>query len=273
MSEKKIPHGKSDKKIDEIRDYWTPERVKTAIPKPIDKPQPPAGPAEPEAPEVEPNKVATPNTPPYLACGKLLFTWNKTNYIGSASAIDEHVLVTAAHNLYDFDGKGTGSYSTNILFYPAYTGDPPAFSFAYDVALAPDGWVNQTKGSRPHQYDYALVRIPVSMAKIKPLTLVVNADLSGQSHWDAIGYPGTPFDGKTMYEVLGSYTAGTETGTIGMTNNNMPPGSSGGPWLVVTVSGLQPFVNGVNSYLQPLMYSPYFDDGVSTLLRQIKLLP
>jgi len=269
MTKKKDTHGVSDKRREEIREYWTPERVKAAVPKPHDKPKPSEQP--PRMPKAAPTKVANPGKSPYLACGKLLFTWQGIDYVGSASAIDEHVLVTAAHNVYDFK-DGSGSYSTNILFYAAYTGQPPAYAFAYDVTLAAAGWVKQAKGSRPHQYDYAMVRIPQSMAALSPLALQVSVQNTSQTQWDAIGYPGSPADGKTMYEVLGTYIAGTEKGTIGMTNNNMAKGSSGGPWLVVN-KGIQSLVNGVNSYGDTEMYSPYFDNGVTDLVTQIKKLP
>lgn len=272
MNQKEVTHGASEIEPEEIEDYWTPERVKNAIPKPHDKPEPSGQPETTETTEAAPAKVANPATPPYLACGKLLFTWNGQNYVGSASAIDEHVLVTAAHNIYDFDDRGKGSYSTNVLFYAAYSGPPPSYSFPYDVALAPGGWVNQAKGSRPHQYDYAMVRIPKSMKALTPLTMQVNIRPTSQSQWEAIGYPGSPADGKTMYEVRGTYFKEKEPGTVGMTNNDMAKGCSGGPWLVVD-NGLQFLVNGVNSYGADQMYSPYFDGAVADLLVAVKKLP
>ena len=268
--------GKShvpDETPEEIENYWTPERVKNAVPKPHDKPKGPAGDQAPkEAPQAGPSKVVSPGTPPYLACGKLVFTWNGTDYAGSASAIDANVLVTAAHNIYDFNDEGKGSYSTNIMFYASYTGPPPTYTFAYNAALAPDGWVNQPKGSRPHKYDYAVVRTAKTMEALAPLRLQINVQPTNLSQWDAIGYPGSPADGKTMYEVLGTYIVGTEPGTIGMTNNDMAQGSSGGPWLVVS-NGLQFLVNGLNSYGDTQMYSPYFDNGVANLVLQIKQEP
>jgi V8-like Glu-specific endopeptidase len=107
---------------EEIRAYWTPERMAAAKPMvwtPTTTPKRDAEPVQPTGePEVIPGYdptqsaqaskvgsplvatvVADPTQLPYRAVGKLYFTSGQTNYSASACVIGPNTLLTAAHSL------------------------------------------------------------------------------------------------------------------------------------------------------------------------------
>jgi len=260
-----------------VRDYWKPERLEKASrnPKPLLKKKPRIRrPPAVDDEETEPTQqaeqtlakqVANPNAVPYQACGKLFFTWDNQDWYGSASVVDAHVILTAGHNVYE-----GGQLSTNIIFYPAYkNGDNTSPSFVPDKVMPSSDWEKY----ETDQYDYAMCHVAADMqqAGFAPLTLDYTPPTSS-SQWDSLGYPAkSPFDGKNMFQAQGTYTSDGETGVMGMTNNDMTGGASGGPWLIVQNGSPTNRVNGLNSAgTDDEMFSPIFDQSVQELFNQCK---
>src|SRR5262245_4701846 len=102
-----------------VADYWTPERMASAIPVPMPKAPKSEAAAEAARPEGESgstqpgdvkderggaaplaaggNPVINPLTYPYTTCGKLFFTQGGQNFAGSAAVVAPNVLLTAGH--------------------------------------------------------------------------------------------------------------------------------------------------------------------------------
>ncbi|MFE3026605.1 trypsin-like serine peptidase, partial [Nocardia tengchongensis] len=91
--------------------------------------------------------------------------------------------------------------------------------------------------------------------------------------WDAVGYPATPsppFDGNKMDEALGMVQSSSTAGTIGLSNDNMEHGSSGGPWITDFNGSARQYANGLQSFHindgDTVEYGPYFTQDVKGLL-------
>jgi V8-like Glu-specific endopeptidase len=283
MKNQKTTIKKNNKKThEEMLAYWTPERRANAIPKPlpirkkkqkksrgeetdpkvISHPQAPTELFLPEALQsvgMEAHKVSDPTVFPYRAVGKIFFTQNGSDYVGSASSTGDHVLLTAAHCVYD-----NGGWSSWLHFFPYYP-----------YVFAPNYWpskmmiYNAWKKNRDFDYDYAMMSVDANMTpSIGHLGLLVNAGLTGQT-WKAIGYPAVkPFPGDRMYYANGAFVQTEEQ--VCMNHNDMTGGCSGGPWLAKQLGN---YANGVNSYRpadEPkVMYSPYFDSSVEHMYKKI----
>jgi hypothetical protein len=106
--------------------------------------------------------------------------------------------------------------------------------------------------------------------EIGHLGLLMNASASGRS-WRAIAYPAEPtpkFDGQKMWETVGAFSSSSVSGVIGMSNDDMKGGSSGGNW-ITDYNGTPNYSNGLQSFhtsVQNVEYSPYFTTDVKRLL-------
>lgn len=267
-------------------EYWTPERRAAA--KPVPPPKPGAGERKTEAPEgvVEPghtpsgkpraereggkpeaaggNPVANPKLYPYSTCGKLFFTQGGEGFAGSAAVVSRNVILTAGHCVHQGSG---GSWSSNVVFYPSYP-LAPALHFSYNFLAAWKAWTNN--GNRA--FDYGMIWVDNNPGDVVGwLGLLWNASTSGRV-WDAVGYPATPhppFDGNHMDEARGTFAPSATAGTIGLNNDNMEHGSSGGPW-ITDFNGATVYANGLQSFHihdgDFVEYGPYFTSDVKSLL-------
>lgn len=277
-----------------IEEYWTEERRANAIPVPLPKEKAPEHPAHAEphsGPEghskaghgdqqpekehsVQPhsvggNAVANPLAYPYRTCGKIFFTQGGSNYAGSASMIAPNVLLTAGHCVYN------GGWSTNFVFYPSYgkrAATDPAYKFSYNYLGAWTGWTSG--GNRAFDYGMAWFNSAPGN-NIGWLGLLWNAATAGRT-WHAVGYPATPnppFNGAVMDEAVGTVASSGTAGTIGMTNDNMEHGSSGGPWITNFNSPALQYANGLQSFHTVdgslTEYGPSFTADVNGLLAWI----
>jgi V8-like Glu-specific endopeptidase len=268
-------------------EYWTAERRAQAKPVPPPKPgkgEQAIGPAL--APPTEPghlsprkpaseqgndltaviapggHPVANPKAYPYSACGKLFFTQGGNNYAGSACLIARNIILTAGHCVHPGSG---GSWSTNVVFYPSYPLSPGT-SFSYSYLAARTEWT--ANGNRA--FDYGMIWVDNNPGdSLGWLGLLWNAATAGRS-WNAVGYPATPnppFNGNIMNEARGVFASSTTAGTIGLTNDNMEHGSSGGPWFTdytggLHINGLQSFHNHDGDFVE---YGPYFTQVIKEL--------
>jgi V8-like Glu-specific endopeptidase len=274
-----------------LRTYWTPERIKAAIPMPLETVVLPAG-ADPRKRQPAPTPtgpftVSPPNLPsrgamarlaarepvsdfagalasrvpnvgmfPYASSGALFFTNNGTNYRCSAGAIGDSVYLTAGHCIYNPTSK---TWSTNLIFIAQYAGSSGPYQYGWSLELALNGWINNSDRA----YDIGMVRTPNSMVgDIGHMGWMANYP-ANTSPWTAVGYPGNnSYPGNYMYATTGNYLDGSSI--LHMSNNDMHSGSSGGAWMA-SMSGTLGYANGLNSFHydndQGTEYSPYFGQG------------
>ncbi len=290
-----VGSGPGRQAAEQAAEYWTPERRAAAKPVPlptegrdeqnVELPPPSGEPdsSEPHDPsdgsdqvggadsrlrlDAGGNPVAGPLTYPYSACGILYFTQAGGDYGGSASLIAPNVLLTAGHCVF-----GSGAWSTNVAFYPSYpnrASSDPSYMYGYSYVAAWSAW--STNANRA--YDYGLVWIDNTPGNaLGWLGLLWNADTAGRT-WDAVGYPATPnppFDGSTMNEAFGTMEASSTAGTIGLNNDNMEHGSSGGPWITDWNGSARVYANGLQSFHVNdgdfTEYGPYFTADVKGLV-------
>ena len=210
--------------------------------------------------------VSSPLAYPYRTCGKLFFTQGATGWVGSGAMISPNILLTAGHCVYK------NGFSTNLSFYPSYgsrTAGEPAYTFNYNYVACWTGW---SQGSN-RAFDYGLVWFDSSPGnQIGWLGTLWNAPTTDRT-WDAIGYPATPnpsIDGNTMEQALGRYASSAVSGTVGLTNDTMEHGSSGGPWITDWNEGSRTHANGLQSFRvkdgDATEYGPYLTQEFKGLM-------
>ncbi|WP_299520767.1 hypothetical protein [uncultured Serinicoccus sp.] len=184
----------------EVRAYWTPERMKNAIPREMAKPD---GKGKPGRSESSAQAV---QAPVQAELGKVFFTLGGANYVCSGTATDSangDVVTTAGHCL----NEGPGSYATNFAFVPAYdNGARPYGTWVAESLVAPSAWVNSgdfnhdvgfavmaEQGARASPTSPATTRSPSTRATASPLTPSATrppAPTTGRSCGAAPGSPG-----------------------------------------------------------------------------------
>lgn len=237
-----------------VRAYWTPERMRSAVPRELAGPV--AAKGKPGGGSSSAEAVMVPTQP---ELGKVFFTLNGTNYVCSGTATqssNRDVVTTAGHCL----NEGPGNYATNFSFVPAYKdGAAPFGTWVAESLVAPGAWVNS--GDFNHDVGFAVMAEQGGQS----LTDVVGSYPIGFNRgygltFDAYGYPAArPYDGSDLWRCSG--TAGQDT--RGTTDHRLPcsmtGGSSGGGWIT---SGGE--LNSVNSFgyrgEKDVMYGPYFGD-------------
>jgi len=237
----------------EVVHYWTPERMRTAVP--LDRTKG-AGGKKPRAQfpftRYEPGTYNP-------AHGKVFFSDGGTNYVCSGTALtsgNKSVVWTAGHCV----NEGPGAYYTNWAFVPAYKdGARPYGTWTARTLLTTSAW--RTGGDFSHDLGAAVVNTNGGAT----LTDTVGSrgaafNQSPWQHYLSHGYPAAPpFSGGRMYICeadLGTQDTSANPPTLGI-GCDMTGGSSGGGWVVGNN------VLSVNSYgysNQPnVMYGPYQD--------------
>ena len=242
---------------DQIKGYWTDERKKNAIA--IDTLFDPAlGLAEgANAITTEP-KQADLTKRPFEAGGKLFFTLDNKDFVGSASIVGQNnIVLTAAHCVQD---SKTGDLAENFLFSRCFSGESSAEDIAFKKIVVKENWVKE----KSRRWDYAFAILATNSNVSKPLQYAVNTDLINKNV-TAFGYPGNFFNGDQMVFINGSVSkSGNNLWRI--PGNRMLTGCSGGPWVLEdneTVVGL----NGASTTLKipNVLLSPVFDDEFENL--------
>jgi V8-like Glu-specific endopeptidase len=292
------PEFKEELSAEEIRAYWTPERMAAAEPDddaPETMPEPDAefvGPTgEPEEiPGYDPTRSAEgreigaplqmapvfpPTVFPYCTIGKLFYTWgtaqNKRNSTASGYVIGPDTVLTAGHALWR---EKHGGASRNHLFVPAFMETSPGTSYepygnwAALMAYVMDPWQEFENWS----YDVGILWVGFGGRDGKQRIKDVIGFL-GQKYnqplgpWTQVGYPP---GSNEMYADPGTYTRSRDEGRIVCKTGALGKGSSGGPWLL---SGAQYFGNGVTSFHKydstgsPYTGSPYFNTTVLNFIK------
>jgi hypothetical protein len=246
--------------------YWTPERMRQAVPTPRDS-RPLAAKA---AKGGGTSAGASSEVPqPYPSTyGKVFFTSNSdVNYVCSGSAIasaNESVVWTAGHCV----NEGPGAFYKNFLFVPAYRdGAAPYGKFAVSTLLTTSGW--QTSGEFGVDVGAAVVGTNASgltlSDAVDEASLVFEAPRN--QAYRLYGYPAAKkFSGQRMRVCETSWLLDDTSATpdpMGA-SCDMTGGSSGGAW--VTSSGA---VASVVSYgyssLRNVLFGPHLEAEAQSL--------
>ena len=276
-----------------FREFWTEEQRAAARPLPMPRPEPasrpwtpPAGadvgctshgegralrsPAEPYAPVPGGNPVSAPLSYPYSACGKLFLTQGQAVARGSAAMISANIALTAGHCVYN-----QGVWSTRVQFCPGWghrSSTDPVYAVNYDYLACWTAWSQNGNVA----FDYGMIWFDSAPGNTTGwLGTLWNASTANRL-WDAVGYPGLPsppFNENIMDESLGAALPGAVTGTVGLSNDNMEEGSSGGPWLTDYNGSPRVYANGVQSFYtqkdSSTLYGPYFTQDLNGLMNWI----
>lgn len=280
-----------------ILNYWTPERVRNAIPKlPVldgtpahHRPDHSGGPSggggdddgggstdvtgAPWNDASEPGMVGE-------TTGKVLLTMDGTDYVCSGSTVTsppgDSLVLTAGHCVHDGD-DAPSSWATNWMFIPAYE-DGGSFSSCENTTygcwtaqqltttnawyaggeFADDtGFANMAPGGRTTTSTENLVDV-VGNQNIAFTNPVLGATIF------AFGYPvAKKYNGRDLIYCAGTAVDGVLTGTAGL-DCDMTGGSSGGPWYasfdVGTATGTAVSVNSHGfRTIKDRMFGPVFD--------------
>ena len=241
-----------------VQRYWTPERMRSAIPAdrtlsgtfaPAAKKRPRAG----SAVQVPPPYTSYPTS----TNGKVFFTEGGLNYVCSGTALlsgNKSVVWTAGHCVHD----GASNFHTNWAFVPAYAdGSRPYGTWTGRQLLTTNGWA--TSGDFSFDNGAAVVNLNGGQA----LTDVVGGrspsfNYARNQTYVSHGYPAAPpFNGQRLYTCTSPLIyddTSANPPTMGI-DCDMTGGSSGGGW---TVNGS---LESVNSYgystLPNVMFGPY----------------
>jgi hypothetical protein len=259
---------------DRVLGYWTPERMKAAMPRDL---SPVAGPALPAA---KPDKGGGGGTTVtgaqwpdgkgsvYQSVGRVYFSLNSGNYICSGAVAKEAVtgrslVLTAAHCAYD--GRD-GGFARNWMFIPEFDSNPTYTCsstthgcWVASALVVHGGFANElgfTTTATRHDWAFAVVgnggKANEQLDGTVPSFPVQFRDYPSGTQVHAFGYP-----------AAGKYAPGSElvycAGGMGFDARNgnqtyrlrcdMTGGSSGGPWLTsFDGTGNTGVLSSVNSY-------------------------
>jgi V8-like Glu-specific endopeptidase len=249
--------------------YWTPERMKQAVPADRDaRPVPAKKPAKDGGGET--SGVSSTEVPePYpSAYGKVFFTSNSgVNYVCSGSAVvsgNGSVVWTAGHCV----NEGPGDFYKNFLFVPAYRdGAAPLGKFAGTELLTTSGW--KATGEWGVDVGAAIVSTNSSGETLSEAVEEALLDFGAdrEQSYDIYGYPAAKkFNGQRMRVCRTSWLLNDTfptPDTIGA-SCNMTGGSSGGPWVTATGAVASVVSYGYRS-LRDVLFGPHLEAEAESL--------
>jgi hypothetical protein len=262
-----------------VRAYWTPERMRTAVPADIVRG---GGPRQPNAkPGGGGGGGSTSGTATLVTWptsidltytnGKVYFSDGAARYVCSGTAVNSvngSVVWTAGHCVND---GGQNRFYSNWTFVPAYNSGVPYQTFVADHLYTSAEWAQ----SREFGKDYGAAVVGTQGGKTLEQTIGFGRDLAFAPNYttgrplDAYGYPAAgKFNGERLYHCNSSLqrvdTASPDTMGIPCTMNG---GSSGGAWLDPANGGRQVSNNSYGySSLKNVMFGPVFGPVAEDLL-------
>ncbi len=239
-----------------VQEYWTPARMKSAIPLGIKKEQK----GKPGGGGSTGTAVSEPAVPQF---GKVFFTEGRTNYVcsGTATTSTNRDLVTTAGHCVN---EGPGAYVTNFAFVPAYNnGAAPYGTWAARGLLTTDQWKNSG------DFDYDVGFAVMGTLNGAHLTDVTHSyapafNAPRRQTMKAYGYPAAkPFNGQTLYSCTGVVTDDTFGGSQDQgLACNMTGGSSGGGW--IQNGALSSVTSFGYTGLKNVLFGPYFGTTIQS---------
>jgi hypothetical protein len=245
--------------------YWTPDRMRAAVPATAPAGEHPAttAPAKgaPVTKAAVAPKAAAVATVSHI--GKVFFTLGGTDYVCSGNSVasgNGSVVSTAGHCV----NEGPGDFATNWVFVPAYdNGSAPYGQWTATDLYTTSQWKND--GDITYDTGFAVVSGSGTLAdEVGASGVAFNQD-RGLSY-TLYGYPAAPpFDGETLQSCSG--TASDDP--FGQSESqgvscDMTGGSSGGPWFIG--SGAGGTQNSINSFgydsVSNTMFGPYWGSAI-----------
>lgn len=262
-----------------IRDYWTADRLKSAVPAPAPK----AGVSTPRAESTAPAKNLSAPVPAKAgglnqvafthAEGKVFFRdpvdgRNYTCSAGTVNSTKKRLVMTAGHCVH---GGSGGQWMENWVFYPGYQfGAGPAGAFPAWQLWTKNAWINDSNFS----YDYAIAITQTNSAGAKVVNRVGGNGLTvnpGRPFVTAIAYPGNFQNGEQQAFCQDTLSRRSIFNADQQLDCDMRFGASGGPWLrdYSDSSTLGYIVSNqsysLNSDGSGPEYGPYYDDATTSL--------
>jgi len=260
---------------EEILNFWTEERMKSAVPMDImvvDLNN------ETYAPEFEKQKYISfedfnqggtrecpnPGTHPYATVGKLFFNTGGGQSSCTATSVGGDVILTAGHCV----SNARGGFYGNIMFCPQFRdGQCPRGRFTASRVVCHARYHNGGEFAR----DVAFAKMSAGLqGAVGAIGILVNVGRDQQC--DAMGYPGNVGGGQRMIMSTGRQS-------MGHTNRNPPTvkfpsrmtyGSSGGSWIVQGRNVANSNVSYGNPQQDPNnFYGPYYDGEIQSLRNSI----
>lgn len=274
----------------QVRDFWTPERLREA--KPLDIIQPAqtgrsvsnntvvSGPVS-QTPGSLPTignsigKAIASNGRQVLTTGRVFWQVGTSSYSCSASIVTSttgDLVATAAHCVYDA-AKRMWYNNNRWVFAPAYSnGVSPYGQWAMRRMIALTGYTN----GGDYNYDVAFVAVsPLNGQRLQQRfgSQGIGFNLARPASVYSFGYPGNINNGLTLQQCSGVTTKSlyTQNSYRGHALScGMGQGCSGGPWLqnVVDSTGVG-YITSVNSFMivgqANVLNGPYFDSNIKVL--------
>jgi V8-like Glu-specific endopeptidase len=265
-----------------IEQYWTPERMRAAIPEDFpadiddpaleaaDRPGDP-GPEETVAEPIQPSPTTNGQGPSAATgvnaspgVGKVFFTKeNGKDYVCSGGAINnptKNMVSTAGHCIH---GGKHGTWHHNWTYVPYYDhGSAPYGIWAAKYFTTVKGWTKHSYS----WWDFGWVNVHTNAGKKlihKTGGQGLSVNYGKKIGVTLLGYPAAaPYDGQWQHYCQGHiFPKGVQR--VGIVCP-MTPGSSGGPYLRAWDNDLRfGYTNGVISHGGGgKIYSPYFDTAV-----------
>ncbi|MCF6526100.1 serine protease [Streptomyces sp. JJ36] len=285
------PAAQSAAEQQRTRDFWTPERMRSATPLDLLEAERgevsgavPRGEKQTVAPTAAPSETATPMAFPQgggpwtgggdvvATAGRVFFTYQGRTASCSGNAVtsaNKSTVMTAGHCV-----KLEGSWHTDWVFVPGYhDGQAPYGEWTAAETLATPQW----SASEDMNYD-------VGAAVVNPLGGQLLTDVVGgqglafntgyNRDMYAFGFPAAdPYDGEKFIYCSGTTIRDFLLSDDHGMNCDMTGGSSGGPWFTQfdegSGTGLQSSVNSFKyTFLPNYMFGPYFGADAQNLYNE-----
>ncbi|WP_377273111.1 trypsin-like serine peptidase [Peterkaempfera sp. SMS 1(5)a] len=268
--------------VAKVLHYWTPERMRNAIPADVVDRNPgtarsvghPTGPPG----EIPPGLARTSQTSTQLAespaVGRVFFhnpTDNK-DYGCSASALNsvsKQLVLTAGHCV-NTGGNGSvaGAWMENWIYVPAYRShSEPYGEFVAFHLHTFNAWIN----SKDHTRDVGMVATMRNNGRqLANVTgsMGMRWNIAAEEAVTVLGYPTNIDNGEIQDWCTGNTSVVQGQPGVIKIGCNFGPGASGGPWLVAYNEALHiGDANGVSSTVNSsgVNKSPYFDTFVKSM--------
>jgi V8-like Glu-specific endopeptidase len=256
----------SDKPAAKVYRYWTPERMRSAVPAALGtRPQPQAKPGGGGG--TKPGSSTEVPTPYPNGYGKVFFTENGVNYVCSGTALastNQSVVWTAGHCV----NEGPGDFVTNFLFVPAFRdGSAPYGRFAGETLLTTSGWLGSGEfgvdlGAAVVGTNASGQTLSAAVAE-RPIVFGATRDQS----YSLYGYPAAKrFSGQRLRVCNTTWMLDDTSATPATMGAqcDMTGGSSGGAWVTSTGAVASVISYGYAS-LRNVLFGPHQESDAQQL--------